>query len=388
MYIGVHRPKTQPGGDNKGSSVNLVNYLTKEDNIRENEEPGEIEKYEKEGFFNHDKENILSGEAIKLIDDNSKGLEKKDSKYFMLTINPSQKELRHIVNGVLETHRNIKDISELTETEYKAYKEKLKDYTKEVMDIYAKQFDREVNGRKITGKDLVYVAKLEEQRHYTFEEKISKENRKNLREIKKLMNENKRGNHKKIEDLKEKLHRDSKGEVIKAGDKKERLQTHIHIVVSRYDKEKQTKMSPLANSRGYSKEHQVGGRNVKVGFSRLEFSLNCEQKFDQKFNYQREDFEQKAYHVQKARQAKGNITSVMDKYGHIDPINSMKFAYKTGQNTISGKGINLKAFSPENLSKMFVDKIDPIQNFKNKMNVINQAKQQVKSVIKSGGLEI
>jgi hypothetical protein len=374
MYIGVHRPKSQPGGDNKGSSVNLINYLIKED-----------EEKEYEGFFNHDKERILSGEAIKLIDDNSKGLEKKDSKHFMLTINPSKKEIEHLLKDIIQ-QRKIENISDLSKIELNAYHEKLRDYTKEVMNLYAEQFDREVNGYKITGKDLIYVAKIEEQRHYSPDEKMTKENRQILREIKEMGAKDKS----RIKELESKLHRNSKGEIIRAGDLKEGFNSHVHIVVSRYDKEKITKMSPLANSRGYSREHQVGGRNVKVGFSRLEFSINCENKFDQKFEYERQDYERKVYQVQKARndrQAKGDITTTIDKYGHIDPINSMKFAYQSGQNIINGKSVNLQAFKPENLSKMFVNQI-PVQEFRSKMDAINQAKQQIKCALKSGGLEI
>lgn len=66
MYIGVHKPKGV--ASNRGSSQDLISYLTKE----EINEDGDLK--EVEGFFNEDKEFIKADEAQKIIDSNSKGL--------------------------------------------------------------------------------------------------------------------------------------------------------------------------------------------------------------------------------------------------------------------------------------------------------------------------
>lgn len=170
----------------------------------------------------------------------------------MLTINPSEKELSHLLEKV--TGKKVENVNQLSEGEKRKYHKLLREYTSEVMDIYAKQFDREVNGKKITGKDLVYVGKIEEQREYKNEDKQVKENKATLMKIWSTKDEGEK------RALESKLHKTPSGDIIRAGLNKEGLQSHVHIVVSRYDKDKSTKMSPLSNSRGYSKEHQVGGR--------------------------------------------------------------------------------------------------------------------------------
>jgi hypothetical protein len=374
MYIGICKPKQMTGGDNKGSSDNLISYLTKE----EITEDGELE--ESEGFFNQEGDFIKAEDAKKLIDDNSVGLKKEDSKFFMLTVNPSEKEIKWILKDVTaENPREIKDIKELSPEELKDYHQRLKEYSNEVMNLYAEQFDRTVDGKKIIGEDLVYVAKIEESREYKITDKQVQDNNKLFHQIRVADELTKK-------ELETKLHRTAEGTIIESGLKKEGLQSHVHIVVSRFDKSKKTKMSPLANSRGYSDQHQVGGRKIKVGFSRLEFSLNCEQKFDEKFNYQRNYYERESYKVQQKRnqnQKKGNIINTIDKYGHIDPINSLQFAGRTLQN-----GVNTRNLSPVNIAKNEINKLNPINEFRYKMDLIKQAQQQIKQVIKSGGLEL
>jgi hypothetical protein len=362
MYIGIHKPKLLPGGDNKGSSSNLIEYLEKED--------GDIPS----GFYNQENDTIMPGEAQRLIDDNSKGLEKKDTKFFMLSINPGQWELNHLLRDIVPNQK-INHISQLTPEQRTAYYSKIKEYTKEVMNLYAEQFDREVNGRKLTGDDLVYVAKIEEERKWSGKDVIIKENRTILRYAKQAAEE---GDNERARRWEDKLYRDSSGNIIQSGDLKDGLQTHIHIVVSRFDKSKSTKLSPLANSRGYSDKHQVGGRQVKVGFSRLEFSLNCGIKFTEMFPYHRHDHDKEIYKVQMKRNSKGNITSTIDKYGQIDPLNAMRFAYYTGENIVKGKvPINLKSFSPQTLAEMFVNQVNPIYQFKAQLNLKTAVKKQI-----------
>ena len=65
----------------------LVRYLEKED--RACEQPPV--------FFDQSRSAVPSEEVIKVIDGNTKKLGCKDEKYFMLTISPSEKELRHLL---------------------------------------------------------------------------------------------------------------------------------------------------------------------------------------------------------------------------------------------------------------------------------------------------
>jgi len=77
----------------------------------------------------------------------------------MITVNPSKDELKHICKSV--SGRDINNISQLTTIELKRYKEVLKDYTRIVMDQYAKNFNR-----GLSGENLVYFGKVEHSRYY------------------------------------------------------------------------------------------------------------------------------------------------------------------------------------------------------------------------------
>jgi len=114
-------------GSNKGSCSTLVEYLNKE-----NEEK---KLGEKRYFFNHDKDDILSYTVEDAIDNNHRKLSKNDAKFYMLTINPSQEELKHI------------NCSE----------DKLRAYTREIMEAYASNFNK-----NLKSEDLVWFAKIEE----------------------------------------------------------------------------------------------------------------------------------------------------------------------------------------------------------------------------------
>ena len=62
MFVKIHTPHSLPGGDNKGSSIRLVEYLEKENK-------GKIEQ---ELFFNHQKDAINKDDVISKIDNNNK----------------------------------------------------------------------------------------------------------------------------------------------------------------------------------------------------------------------------------------------------------------------------------------------------------------------------
>lgn len=108
--------------------------------------------------------------------------------------------------------------------------QKLMDYTRSVMDEYAANFNK-----GLMGQDLLWFAKIEEFR------------------------------------------KDKDKEQLKPGP-----QWHIHVIVSRYDKGKRFKLSPLTNHKNTDKGMAKGG------FNRNEFRQNGERAFDTMFNYTRD----------------------------------------------------------------------------------------------------
>lgn len=207
MFIKVINPKKdgKKTYNNTGSCTALVNYLSKEDKAK---------LLDKELYFNHHRNRISSKEVISTIDNNSPLIAKKETRFYSLVIAPRPDEMQHLKND----------------------RARLKAYVRDVMNIYAQNFNRKNgNNKNLTGNDIVYFAKLEEHRYYkgTDTEVIE-------------------GNAKQGDPL--------------PGDN-----THIHIIVSRMDKTKTIKLSPLAN-------------NKKL-FSREAFKLKSCEHFDKYYRY-------------------------------------------------------------------------------------------------------
>lgn len=132
--------KIQGGGNgryaNSGSSESLVNYLEHEDMERVKE--GKEVEY----FFSHDQNKISSSEVIQAIDNNKKAIGKKDAKFFVITVSPSEKELQLIGKDSKERSDALKDF-----------------VRKEVMQRYAENF-----GKGLQAKDLMYYGKIHHER--------------------------------------------------------------------------------------------------------------------------------------------------------------------------------------------------------------------------------
>lgn len=182
MYISVGKGEKTA---NTGSCAALVTYLEKENKDLE----------EKVYFFDQDSDQVLLEEVIAKIDQNIQKLGKSDAKYFMVTISPSEKELRHIQNNT----------------------EQLRDYARAVMEAYAAVFDRE-----ITGADLVYFGKIEHGRKFTGADQAVQLG------------------------------------LVATGSQKPGLHTHVHIIVSRKDKTQRLKLSPETNHRANRGNFQGG----------------------------------------------------------------------------------------------------------------------------------
>ena len=221
MHINI---TTSEIGNNKGSSSRLVAYLEKENRMAE----AQGKHYKPEYWFNHKRDDIHPYEVRLGIDNNVAKLSKDDAKFFLVNISPSEKELLYLKEKFGK----------------EGAKDYLKAYANEVMDAYAKNFKRDrVDGNQ----DLVYYAKLENNRYYTYKD---------------------------LEVRKGKANR---------GDIKPGEQMHVQVIVSRKDASNTIKLSPLNNSKGTNAEHS----KIVGQFDRVAFKQSAEQIFDRMLDYER-----------------------------------------------------------------------------------------------------
>jgi len=221
MFVKVNSPQS---GQNSGSCGDLAEYLDKEEETE---------------FFSLNKDQVEKGEVIGEIDKNGTGgLKKHEDKFYMLTINPSQRELNHLIG------REANNTKELTQAEKLKLETYLKAYTHDVMSIYAKNFNRD---NIHDNNDLVYYAKIETERRFRHYDKD-------------VINGNKR-----------------------CGDLKDGLNYHVHVIVSRKAKDKKTLLSPNAKSRGNNWE--LNGKQAKRGFDHEAFKQKSIDHFNAKHNY-------------------------------------------------------------------------------------------------------
>ena len=217
MYINITDSAT---GNNKGSCGDLVAYLEKENRLPENKKH--------EHWFNGERKNIKPHEVRIGIDGNIAKLGREDSKFFLLNISPSRKE----IDFLLATYGED------------GAKEKLKQYAARIMDEYARNFKRP--GIE-NNKDLLWFAKLENYRYYSHKDKEVKNGAK------------------------------------KAGQQKEGPQMHVQVIVSRKDITNRIKLSPQNKSRGRNVEH-----SKKLGqFDQMAFKQCGETVFDRMFGFDR-----------------------------------------------------------------------------------------------------
>ena len=349
-------------------------------------------------FFTSDFSNCTKEEATEIIDKQSKGLEKNDSKYFMLSIDPSEKEIKHLLSDIVPDVEAVKSHKDLTSLEQKQLNDKLKDYTHLVMEEYAKEFDRtKKNGAKLDRNDLVYVAKIENERKYSHTDKDVIFNRDIDREIRKVESGSASSREKElqIKELKDQYKLTPSGKVIKENVQKEGFQSHVHIVVSRYDKGKEMKLSPLANSKGQN-DHKLDGREVQIGFNRTNFAISCQERFDEKFQYQRPDKDKTSVMIQDNRNQNSNglndLRKVVNKEGKVDTLEAIK-VYASGIKGVAELALtgDIKKLDPSTLLKTFSNEISPTEKLQRIINEINPkavATQKIKQAITKGGLEL
>jgi hypothetical protein len=225
MFINISDSKEAA---NKGSSSGLVHYLEKENRLNKKNEP--------EYWFNGRHINIDPYLVMQTIDNNIAKLGKADAKFFLVNISPSQKEIAFLREQYGD----------------EGVKDQLKGFAVRVMDAYAQNFKREgVNSHE----DLVWFAKLENYRYYTYNDKEVKQG------------------------------------IRKRGDRKEGEQLHVQIIVSRKDATNTIKLSPMNTSRGNNEQH-----SKKMGqFDRVAFKQSGESLFDCLFEFDRQLKDSMAY---------------------------------------------------------------------------------------------
>lgn len=225
MFINISDSKK---ASNKGSSGTLVHYLEKENRFAKNSEP--------EYWFNGQEIRIDPYVVMKSIDNNIAKLGKADAKFFLINISPSQKEIAFLREQYGDD----------------GVKDQLKGFAVRVMDAYAQNFKRE--GIK-SNEDLVWFAKLENHRYYTYKDPEVKQGLK------------------------------------KRGERKHGEQMHVQVIVSRKDATNKIKLSPQNNSRGKNAEH-----SAKMGqFDRVAFKQSGENLFDDLFEFDRRLKDSMAY---------------------------------------------------------------------------------------------
>ena len=256
------------------SCSDFVAYLEKEN---EGKQP-ELQEH----FFDQHNDRIAPEKVIKEIDGNTAKLKKREPKFFALTINPSQRELKHINNDP-----NL-----------------LKQYVREVMKDYAASFHRDI---PVSVDNIKYYAKIEYERIFKGFDREVKENQEYRAKIVKLENEirmvergeisgNVKAMRKQIDRLNTQMPHRKDGQVVTQGMKKQGLQTHVHIIVSRKDVTNRYSLSPGSKYR--ESESTLNGRTVKRGFNRDQFYEKAEKRFDTLFSYQRNYVE--SYSARKA----------------------------------------------------------------------------------------
>ena len=309
MYITI-TPQSLDGNFAQ-SAAGFVDYLEKEN---QNKPLPEMEQ-----FFNQHHNKISAEEVIKEIDGNTAKLKKSEPKFYSITLNPSQKELKAIQDSP----------------------EALKRYTLEVMKDYVKAFNREINGKPISVDNIKYYAKVERQRTFKGTDKEIRENQPYATRILELKQDirsiergERTGNVKKLEKQIQRLEKEAPhqldGKRIVRGMPKPGHQSHIHIIVSRKDASNRYSLSP--GSKYKASEVEMNGKMVKRGFDRDAFYKGAEKTFDSMFGYNRNYVE--SYKARKIFLKDPKLYfSTITKLPTSERAMAFKLLQKTGVNT-------------------------------------------------------
>ncbi|GAB3277119.1 hypothetical protein GCM10027347_50940 [Larkinella harenae] len=234
--------------DNKGSCARLVNYFEHEAK----------EANGKETFYFSDEMHFLNRDTVvREIDNNVKGLKADDTKFVSLVLCPSEDELKHIKNDL----------------------DKLKEFTRTVMDHYAKNFILK-DGQQLSGKDLVWYGIVHQTRKYRWDDK------------------------------------DVRSGQAEKGDWKAGFQSHVHVIVSTRDQEQKITLNPHTR---------------KTRFNIINFQKETAKGFQNQFQYDKENSYHKEKphrerrHIDQVRHFEKRINGISDKYGlERETINQLR----------------------------------------------------------------
>lgn len=295
MYINFTPHKVNSINANALSCANIFEYLEKEERNLSNNESFFNEKNNEEtiGFFDQKNINVPKEEVIQNIDENRGKRGIKESNFYMINISPSYLEQQHILKRIdhfLEEKQSKEKLKLSDEDKFKTRDLMMRDimtsYGREVIKAYASNFDREINGKKISENDLMYYGRVETKRSYSIKDKQVIRNKELLKKIEKTNDKNQK------EQLQTMLHKDHfTNEIIREGVSKGGPNYHIHIVVSRHDatNDKQHKISLSPMSKYKAQESKLNNQQKKtIGFNRDQFFQHAEKSFDQMFQFSRE----------------------------------------------------------------------------------------------------
>ncbi|OGX87135.1 hypothetical protein BEN47_11685 [Hymenobacter lapidarius] len=254
MYVKLINPAThgQAAYNNSGSSAQTLNYL-KQETGKDGQEAA---------FFNSEEDGLSAAELMADIDSNVKGLRAEDAKFYSLVLSPSEAELAHIDNDG----------------------EKLKDYTRKVMEQYAQNFQLK-DGKQLGSEDIVWGATVHQERSY-------------------------RGTDPEV----------AAGNA-KVGDQRPGLQTHVHVIVSARDAGQKISLNP------------AGRRNR---FDLMKWQAGAGKQFEKQFGYtaqaheklrpKQRDASRDAARAVKIAERVGGINGRVGKEQRLDPARVQQIA--------------------------------------------------------------
>ena len=217
--------------NNRGSCKGLITYLGHE--AREQQHDTQ--------FFGAEQQSVSAEEVRTTIDKNTKGLRKQQEKFYSLVLSPSEEELKHLNNDP----------------------DKLRHYTRQVMDNYARNFkgkEGEVPlGRPLASSDLVWYATIHQER------------------------------------------KEKDGE--QKGTSKAGLHQHVHIIVSSKDRSGELRLNP----RGHRSRFSIRDWQVQNGKS-----------FQQMFNYEKPTVSNKLVQGMPPEQQHRHQQRIRDRVTHLN----------------------------------------------------------------------
>ena len=302
MYVTKFVDNTQYG---QSSVVQYASYLEKESlaqggNTRQFsaylDKQNDVVRVEgREYFFNGESEHFGTEDLVKRIDSNVRGLKRREARYYTFSISPSAEELTHLRRTIADTRQALVDAGEdIPDTlEDDLMRRYLKDYAKQCMDAYARNFGHpEIHDNH----DLLWYGMVEKDRYWKNHDPEVRTNARIDRKIALLQKHLGKGQDEKLQQqiaaLERKYVRESKvrvggsDEILRPMMSKTGDNWHIHIMVSRRDITNSINLSPNANGRGSSR-HVLNGKAVRVGFDREAYKIACEKTFDRLFAHQR-----------------------------------------------------------------------------------------------------